>query len=308
MRHGIFPIVLAIALTSSFAIAGGKGRSGGGQGHGGRPQPSSAHASNASRPHSQGLSAPKPRARNAARSTGTAPSNHAVTAPGAVGTSSVVGGTLPSAPANSTSTPATVGTTPQSPLTATATSSLRVMMYGTMLPFGSNPGLALYHGYHASRNYHGNGWGNRGYGYRNSSMVNNRMRRLSRLVRDLNTLTVGYAASPNERNILRNDLMGVAQQGIRPPLPAVQQLSEGLISHLPDRRTPYMNTERLALDLEAVMNGSQLPPARVNQAIRSAQSILRSSGVPQAGIQALSADLKAVGFWRVAGNQAGFVR
>jgi hypothetical protein len=56
------------------------------------------------------------------------------------------------------------------------------------------------------------------------------------------------------------------------------------------------------------MNGSRLPPARVNQAINSAQSILRSSGVPQAGIQALGADLKAIGFWSVAGNQPGFVR
>jgi hypothetical protein len=182
------------------------------------------------------------------------------------------------------------------------------MMYGSILPFGSNPGLALYHGYHANRSYYGNGRGNRGYGNRNSSMVNNRMMRLSRLVRDLNTLTVGYAASPNERNILRNDLMGVTQGGIRPPTPAVQQLSSGLISHLPSRRTPFMNTERLALDLEAVMNGSRLPLARVNQAINSAQSILRSSGVPQAGIQAISADLKAIGFWQVAGNQARFIR
>ena len=242
MRYGLFTMVLVIVLASSWAVAGGKGKSGGGQGHGARPHPSSTHPSNASRP-----------------------------------------------------------------LSATATSSLPVMMYGSMLPFGSNPGLALYHGYHASRNHYGNGRGNRGYGYRNS-MVNNRMMHLSRLVRDLNTLTVGYAASPNDRNILRNDLMGVTQGGIKPPSPAVQQLSSGLISHLPSRRTPFINTERLALDLEAVMNGSRLPPTRVNQAISSAQSILRSSGVPQAGIQALSADLKAVGSWRVAGNQAGFVR
>jgi hypothetical protein len=193
-------------------------------------------------------------------------------------------------------------------MTAAATSLIPAMMYGSMVPFGSNPGLALYHGYHASRNSYGYGRGNRGYGYRNSSMANNRMMRLSRLVRDLNTLRVGYAASPNDRNILRNDLMGVAQGGIRPPSTAVQQLSGGLISHLPTRRTAFMNTERLALDLEAVMNGSRLPPARVNQAINSAQSILRSSGVPQAGIQALSADLKAIGFSRAAGNQAGFVR
>jgi len=159
----------------------------------------------------------------------------------------------------------------------------------------------------ASRNYYGNGRGHRGYGNPNS-MVNNRMMHLSRLVRDLNTLKVGYTASPNDPNTLRNDLMGVTQGGSRPPSAAVQQLSGGLISHLPSRRTPFINTERLALDLEAVMNGSRLPPARVNQAISSAQSILRSSGVPQAGIQALSADLKAIGFSTVAGNQAGLVR
>ena len=180
-------------------------------------------------------------------------------------------------------------------------------MYSSMLPMGSNPGLGLYHGYHASRNSYGNGRGNRGYGHRNT-MVSNRIMRLSRPWRDLNTLRVGYAASPSDRNILRNDLMGVAQGGIRPPSPAVQQLSGGLISNLPTRRTPFMNTERLALDLEAVMNGSRLPPARVNQAITSAESILRSSGVPQAGIQALDADLRTIGFWRAAGNQAGFVR
>ncbi len=206
MRYGIFPMALVILLAGSWAIAGGKGRSGGGgQGNGALPHSSNAHPSS------------------------------------------------------------------------------------------------------ASRHYYGNGRGGGGNSHRNS-MVNNRMMHLSGLVRDLNTLTVGYAASPNDRNILRNDLIRVVQAGRRPPSQAVQQLSSGLISHLPTRRTAFMNTERLALDLEAVMNGSRLPPAKVNQAINSAQSILRSSGVPQAGIQALSADLKAVGFSRVAGNQAGFVR
>ena len=107
------------------------------------------------------------------------------------------------------------------------------------------------------RNFYGSGRANRGNGYRNS-MGNNRMMHLSRPVRNLNTLAVGYAASPNDRNILRNGLMGVAQGGIRPPSSAVQQLSGGLISHLPSRRTPILNTERLSLDLEAVMNGNHL--------------------------------------------------
>ena len=181
MRHSTLPMFLVIVLAGSWAIAGGKGRSGGGgQGHGAACHGSSTQTSHASRPQA-----------------------------------------------------------------ATATSSAPLGMYSSMLPMGSNPGLALYHGYHASRNSYGNGRGTRGYGHRNSSMANNRMMRLSRLVRDLNTLTVGYAASPSDRNMLRNDLMGVAQGGIRPPSPAVQQLSGGLISHLPTRRTPFMNTERL---------------------------------------------------------------
>ena len=271
MRHGIFLMILVTLLAGSWAIAGVKGRGGGGgKGHSAQSHAQSAHSSKASTPHSSG-------------------------------------GTVPHTPSASTSAPAVPATPGQHQLSAAAGSSLPVMMYGSMLPFGANPGLALYHGYHASRNYSGNGRGYRNRGNRNST-ANNRMMHLSRLVRDLNTLTVGYAARPNDRNILRSDLMGVAQGGIRPPSQAVQQLTSGLISHLPSRRTPFLNTERLALDLEAVMNGSRLPPARINQAIGSAQSILRSSGVPQAGIQALSADLKAVGFWSAAGNQAGLVR
>jgi hypothetical protein len=213
-------------------------------------------------------------------------------------------------PSNSVSIQAPASSTAQKPLATTAPASTPLLLYGSMLPFASQPGLALYHGYHAYRNYYGSGYGRgyRGYGYRNSPVVNSRMRHLAKLVRDLNTLTVGYVATPAERNILRNDLMAVAPGGSRPPSGAVLQLSGNLISHLPSRQVPMLNTERLALDLEAVMNGSRLPSARVNNAISSAQSILRASRVPHAGIQALSADLKSIGFWRMAGNQPGLVR
>ena len=102
--------------------------------------------------------------------------------------------------------------------------------------------------------------------------------------------------------------MGVAQGGYRPPPSSVLQLAGNLIDHLPRRRTPFLNTEQLALNLETVMNGGRLAPASVNHAISSAQSILRASGVPQAGIQALSADLRSIGFRRIAGNPPGLVR
>jgi hypothetical protein len=199
---------------------------------------------------------------------------------------------------------------PQQPLSRTAPASTPILAYGSVLPFASGAGLSLYQGYHAHRNYFGGGYGRgyHGYGYRNSSLVNARMRRLAKLVRDLNALTVGHASNPNEQNILRNDLMGVTQGGSRPPTQAVRQLSGSLVNHLPTRKTYFLNTEQLALDLEVVMNGGRVTPTRVSHAISSAGSLMRSSGVPQAGVEAVIADLKSIGFPRVAGNAGGVVR
>jgi hypothetical protein len=127
------------------------------------------------------------------------------------------------------------------------------------------------------------------------------------VVRDLNMLTVGYKAPATDWQVLRNDMMSLVQGGIRPPSAAVLQLSERLIDYLPRRQIPLLNTERLALDLEAVMNGSHLNAGRVDQAISSALGILRSSGVPQVGVQAISTQLRTVGIRGLAINQPGLV-
>jgi hypothetical protein len=184
-----------------------------------------------------------------------------------------------------------------------------MMLYGSLLPFGAQSGLALSNGYHAHRSYYGSRSGFRGYGYRGSSLVSARMRNLARLVRDLNTLTVGSVPPLNDRNILRNDLMAVAQGGMRPPSASVSQLSQSLVTYLPQRKIPLLNTERLALNLETVMNGGRLNAGSVNRAISSSESILRSTGLPQPGLQALNTAMRTVGSWGgLANNQAGLVR
>jgi hypothetical protein len=134
------------------------------------------------------------------------------------------------------------------------------------------------------------------------------MRHLARLIRDLNMLSIGYNAPPSDRQILRNDMMSLVQGGVRPSAPTVLQLSEHLIEYLPRRRVPLLNTERLALDVEAAMNGGRTNAGRVNQAVGSAQGLLRSSGVPQAGIQTIAADLRLIGMRGAAGNQAALLR
>ncbi|MGC8643715.1 MAG: hypothetical protein ACP5XB_27970 [Isosphaeraceae bacterium] len=182
------------------------------------------------------------------------------------------------------------------------------LSYGALLPFGYQPALQIQGAYAAHRGYYGNRNGYRRYNNRRSNNGTARMQRLARLVRDLNTLTVGYVASASDTNILRRDLNALTQRTVRPPSTQVLQLTRDLISQLPRRKTPLLNTEQLALDLEKVMNGSRLNLGQVNSAINSARSIFRSSGLPQSAIQTLTQDMKSVGQWGLAGNQAGMLR
>lgn len=185
-----------------------------------------------------------------------------------------------------------------------ASSMMPFLSYGALTPFGYHPALHLHGAYAAHRGY----YGNRGYGSRRTRYASALMQRLSRLVRDLNTLTVGYVAPATDTTILRRDLTALTQGTLRPPSASVRQLTQDLIAQLPRRKTPLLNTERLALDLEKVMNGSRLNPAQVNSAINSARSILHSSGLAQPAVQTLTQDMKSVGQWGLAGNQAGLIR
>ena len=94
---------------------------------------------------------------------------------------------------STTQTPASTGSTgATTPVSGTTQASAPLMMYGSVLPFGAGAGLSLYHGYNTHRGYYGSRSGYRGYGYRNNGMASARMARLARVVRDLNTLTVGH--------------------------------------------------------------------------------------------------------------------
>ena len=342
-----FPLLLAWFLIAAATVsvqAGGKGKGGGGgQGHAPRPHAVSPpkahpHASNAPAPriHAPSANHPAPSARPHAapqprpQAEAVTPTRESPAAtqpktqaggitsfPATRGTPSFqAGGSVPtSGQAASTTTTSAPSPSPSPTATATtatpagtAVSATPLLASGALLPFGSNPAAMLSHGYHAHRGYYGYGSGYRGYGYRNLGYATARLRRLSRLVRDLNTLTVGYVAPANDRTVLRSDLNALSQGGMRPPSAGVVQLAQDLINHLPRRATPLLNTERLALDLETVMNGSRLNPTRVNSAINSARSLLRGSSLAQPAVETLTTDMRTVGLWRTVGAQAGLMR
>jgi hypothetical protein len=120
------------------------------------------------------------------------------------------------------------------------------------------------------------------------------MRRLARLINDLNTLTPGAVIPVVMTNRLRGDLMGVAYGPFRPPSPAVQKLSADLITILPTRRIPLLNTAQLARAMEVVMNGGSAGGPQIVEAIGSAHAVMQVSGVSPQGIQTITADLRLV--------------
>jgi hypothetical protein len=267
-------LLLTFAIGLSAPAASGKGK-GNGQHHTAKP-----HAARPQRAH--------PRASNASRS-------HT---PNAVHSSSKGPGT--------TSGHAATASPRQGGGAGFLTSPF--LSPSVLLPFGSHPALQIHGAYAAHRHFYGNQNGYRRHSNRGSSYGSARMTRLARLVRDLNTLTVGYVAPPTDTTILRRDLNALTQGTLRPPSAQVSQLTRDLISQLPRRKVPLLNTEQLALDLEEVMNGSRLKLAQVNSAINSARSIFRSSGLSQPAIENLTKDMRSVGQWGLAGNQAGMLR
>lgn len=275
MRYSLLvALFLTFIVSVSVPTASGKGKGGGGhhasRPHAASPQQAHPHASTAPRAH-----APKA-GPSTSRSSGTTPGHTATATP------------------NYPSGAALLGSPFLTP--------------GVLLPFGSHPALQIYSAYAAHRGYYGNQYGHRGYGNRRSNNANTRTQRLARLVRDLNTLTVGYVAPPGDTNILRRDLTALTQGTARPPSARVLQLTQDLIAQLPRRKVSPLNTEQLALDLEKVMNGSRLSLTQVNSAINSARSILRSSRLPQPAIENLTKDMRSLGQWGLAGNQAGMLR
>ena len=175
--------------------------------------------------------------------------------------------------------------------------SLMSELYG---PYGLPHYNPINYGRHR---YYGSSY----YGIRNNnnSMYFAQMRRVSRLANDLNTLNggsgvstnVAAGVSTNMTSRIRGDLIGVVVGNGTPPYQTVHQLAAGLVTHLPNRTTPMMNTGQLARDLMVVMNGSGNNVSQIQSAIGSAHSLLNMSGVHQQGIQTIVNDMGMVATW-----------
>jgi hypothetical protein len=148
--------------------------------------------------------------------------------------------------------------------------------------------------YGGGRRYYGYGrYWRRSY-YRPTNQMSGPMRRLRKLIADLDALTPGTQVTQVHKNMLKNDLMAVAEHIPRPTTPPVQLLADHLADGLTHRTVPLLNTMELAGDLKAVMNAAHISNGAVKTASTESQMLLKGSGVKQADVTAIANDLKAV--------------
>jgi hypothetical protein len=157
-------------------------------------------------------------------------------------------------------------------------------------------GVGVFQRGHAS--HHSSGYARYGHSFRasNAAWQHTRLLRLRKLKADLDAIAPGATVGQGQKSTLQHDLMAVSQSRIKPPMPPVQQLAGDVASALAGRRQRAINTTRLTLDLEGVMNAVDLSAPMVGHAIESGMSILTDAGAKPADVGLVSRDCQAVAF------------
>src|SRR5579864_3469644 len=151
---------------------------------------------------------------------------------------------------------------------------------------GLFPGMFPYVGglyvRHAGYGYsYGRGYYHPTYRIYPTTTVNPAMLRFRKLIADLDSITPKTPVTQVQKNILRTDMMAVAERAPKPNTPLVQTLADNLADSLTRRQIPLLDTADLAGDLKVVMNSAYVPDMEVTQAIRQAETILKASRVNQ---------------------------
>lgn len=169
------------------------------------------------------------------------------------------------------------------------------------LPITPNPALSSITPYL----FHGYGYPSVGYmmpyGYRRSPYEGlgppsdfGRMRRMARLMNDLDQLIPGRAVADGRVEQLRQDIEAVVYAKDRPPAAVIQQLATDLARVVPARNVPMLDTGQIAHDIEIVVNAGRSSPAQLQDAIESVRRKLWHSGVGDRGILTIVADLRTI--------------
>jgi len=116
---------------------------------------------------------------------------------------------------------------------------------------------------------------------------------LDKLQTDLVAIKPGAPAGDEVKQMLQVDFLTLVKGSVRPSTNSLNKLAEDLAAALSGASSPREQGQ-LAQAINAVVNSSMSTPAKAQPFVVVAQTSLKSSGVSDAGVQAVTADLKAI--------------
>jgi len=117
---------------------------------------------------------------------------------------------------------------------------------------------------------------------------------ISKIKADLAALKPGSPVTPEQKQRLIKDL-AVAARSTKPALPTVTKLVDTLTAALGENTLGEPEQERLAQNLNSVLNSKPLPAAQFEAILADVQAILQVGGAKRSVAVSIAGNLKAVG-------------
>ncbi len=117
---------------------------------------------------------------------------------------------------------------------------------------------------------------------------------VDRLENDLTAIKAGATVTDQQKTGLQTDMATLAKGANQPSKTNLAKLAADLATGLADKGVTEKDMAQLAKAINIVANCGPLTQARAQAYVTAAQGILKSSGVSDANIQPISADLKAI--------------
>ena len=116
-----------------------------------------------------------------------------------------------------------------------------------------------------------------------------------RLTADFAAVKPGNAITPEQKEQWIKDLATAVRGATKPSLPALTRFVNGLAGVLAEKSPGPAEQNRLAQNIEAVLNSERLPLAQFDAIIADVQAILQVSGAKRDSAVVVANDLKTIG-------------
>lgn len=103
---------------------------------------------------------------------------------------------------------------------------------------------------------------------------------MSRLLKSLTAIRPESRLTPELKSQLTSSLIGVSQATPKPSSQAATRLSEDLAAALSQKLLTNVTRNRLAQNLNAILNPSNMQASQIADIVTDIQAILESSGIP----------------------------